>query len=172
MSNVLTGFDYHTEFIDGQEVPKPLPKNLHAFIQGFLIRWFGRELPGQYYNLPELNVLCGPDPLVPEITVVAKGARYSNGDLAEAAPLVVEFFSPGQSIGDLFGKADRFLQAGTRYCWIIWPEKRKAWTYTATDMDDSAYLYASLPNGSVDDFEIRLLVADLWSVLDEIASQA
>ena len=33
MSAVLTEPIYHTELIDGREIQKPLPKNLHAFTQ-------------------------------------------------------------------------------------------------------------------------------------------
>ncbi len=38
MSSVIAPFAYHAELIDGREIPKPLPNNLHSVIQGFLIQ--------------------------------------------------------------------------------------------------------------------------------------
>jgi hypothetical protein len=57
MSAVLAEASYHKELIDGREVEKPLPKNLHAFIQTFLGRsyWQGyRETTEQ----PQSSTLC------------------------------------------------------------------------------------------------------------------
>ncbi len=59
MSTAAIDSLYHTEFIDGQEVQKPLPKKLHALIQKFLLLALNRALPRDYEVLPELNVLCG-----------------------------------------------------------------------------------------------------------------
>ena len=87
MSPVLSIPGYHVELIDGVEVRKPAPKNLHAVVQGFLIQWLGRELPKRYRILPELNVLYGLDRLVPDVTATEKGALYVDGDLADAPPI-------------------------------------------------------------------------------------
>ena len=67
MSTVLVEAAYHKELIDGRETDKPLPKNLHAFIQTFLAATLSASLPRRYRVATELNVLCGPDRLVPDI---------------------------------------------------------------------------------------------------------
>ena len=138
MSALLTE-RYHFERIDGREVEKPLPKKLHAFIQEYLCFYFRVNLPAFLRAAPELNVLCAEDRLVPDVTVMMRSARYLDGDLAEPPVLAVEILSPGQTVGDLFGKADRLLKAGTATCWIIWPENRKAWTYTSSDLVERTY---------------------------------
>ena len=163
MGTVLTPTAYHTELIDGLEIEKPLPKNLHAFIQTFLIQWFGRELPRQYRVASELNVLCGKDRMVPDVTVVLRNARYLDGDLADPALVAVEILSPGQTIGNLFDKADRIVRAGTPVCWVIWPERRQAWQYTAQELAEAKQqLCASLVGGDA----VAVNLSELWEALD------
>ena len=48
MSAVSTEPIYHTELIDGRKIQKPLPKNLHAFTQTYLIGLFLKTLPHEY----------------------------------------------------------------------------------------------------------------------------
>jgi len=107
MSTVLVEPAYHTELIDGCEVEKPLPKNLHAFIQTFLGAALLARLPRRYRAATELNVLCGADRLVPDVTVMERSARYENGDLADPPVLAVEIMSPGQTLSDLVDRCER-----------------------------------------------------------------
>lgn len=154
---------YHSEFIDGREVQKPLPKKLHALIQKFLLLALNRDLPSMYEVLPELNVLCGQDRLVPDLTVASRDARYIEGDLADPAAFVVEILSPGQSLSDLIGKADRIVRSGTPLCWVFWGEARRAWMYTSSDMEEAReVISASLPGSNR--LDVRL--DELWEQLD------
>ena len=162
MSSVLVEAAYHKELIDGHEVEKPLPKNLHAFIQTFLAATFSARLPRRYRAATELNVLCGPDRLIPDITVMERSARYEDGDLADAPALAVEIMSPGQTLSDLVDRCERLHKAGTPQCWIIWPERRQAWMFTPVSFDAvKENLTASLGEDSI---EINL--AEMWSELD------
>ena len=81
MSTVLVQPAYHLELIDGREVQKPLPKRYHFLIESYLIHTIANSLPSRYRVGPELNVLCGPDRLVPDVVVVERSARYQNDDL-------------------------------------------------------------------------------------------
>jgi len=156
---------YHVELIDGRKVQKPWPKKLHSMAQTFLIQWFGRELSKEYRALSELNVLCGSDRLVPDVTVTLRTSRYSDGDLADPAALCVEILSPGQTVGDLFDKANRLIKSGVSTCWIIWPERRKAWIYTSGDLIEAAELLkAEIPNMSSSELQVR--VEEMWAELD------
>lgn len=157
---------YHTEVIDGREIEKPLPRNLHAFIQSFLMGYLLRTVPSNYAVLAEMNVLCGNDRLVPDLLVIRRGAQYVNGDLGEAPALVIEILSPGQTIAELLGKADRFLKAGAPLSWVIWPEKRKAWTYTQGDLSESGNLLAAFHDEVGSDVSLNLPVSELWACLE------
>ncbi len=163
MSTVLVQPTYHVELIDGREVQKPLPKLKHARIQTYLIRKLGNDLSRTYEALSELNVLCGEDRLTPDVTVSRRDARYENENLAEPAVFCVEILSPGQRLAELFDKADRLLKAGTPLCWIVWPERRKAWMYSIDDLQEATtHLKAPLPEGGV--LEVEL--AAMWGELD------
>jgi Uma2 family endonuclease len=157
----LAGTEYHTERIDGHDVQKPLPKFLHAAIQMYLLRSLADKLPAAYRVLPELNVLCKDDRLVPDITVAARSARYVDGDLADGAALCVEIMSPGQTLSSLFNRAERLLKCGTAMCWIILPEKRQAWMYTADGLSEAAesLTFRFSPEETV----IAISAADLWA---------
>ncbi len=162
MGTVLATPVYHVERIDGCERQKPLPKQLHAFAQMFLMRQLLADLPSSFLPLPELNVLCGEDRLVPDITVVRQGARYDDGDLAEPAALAVEILSPGQTLSDLLDKAERLLRAGTPLAWVIWPERRKAWEYSLDDLKEASMtLGISLSS----DRKLEISLAELWNLL-------
>ncbi len=132
MSTALA-HSYHSELIGGIEIQKPLPKKLHFLTQRFVLRTSDRGLPEQFLAGCELNVLCGPDRLAPDVVVVAHNARYRDRDLADPPLLAVEILSPGQTIGNLFDKAERMVRTGTPICWAIWPERRKAWEFSSPD---------------------------------------
>lgn len=165
MSTVLTQPAYHLELIDGREIEKPVPKELHAIIQTFLIEALRIRLSKQKYRvLSELNVLCGDDRLVPDITVARRNAKYRDGDLADPALLCIEIFSPGQTFSSLIDRVERLLRAGTPLCWLIWPERRQAWMYTAERLSEAGEkLTASV--GDEDSMEIS--VAEMWAELDD-----
>lgn len=164
MSTVSTEPAYHLERIDGREVQKPSPKKLHAFIEGYLISVLSRDLPKRYRVGPELNVLCGQDRLVPDVTVVERNARYEDGDLADPPQLAVEILSPGETVGQLFDKADRLVRSGCPVCWIVWPEHRQAWMYFADRMIEATEtLTASLSDGS----RIEVKLAEMWAELED-----
>jgi Uma2 family endonuclease len=163
MSTVLVQPAYHVELIDGREVQKPLPKKYHFLIESYLIRTLAISLSKNYQVGPELNVLCGPDRLVPDVVVVERSARYEEGDLADPAVLCVEILSPGQTVADMFDKAGRILKAGTPLCWIIWPERRKAWMYATDNLEEAkTHLQAALPDGGL----IEVELAEMWGELD------
>ena len=174
MSTVLTIPQYHVELIDGREVEKPLPKKLHFRTQRHLIVELARLIPRDYEAGPELNILTGgvtPDGrreyIVPDVTVVALKAKYEEGDLAEPPLWGVEILSPGQSIADLFARAERLLKLRCPLVWVIWPEKRQAWEYRPGDLAEKRdALLGELPSGE----QIRLGLAEMWAELDRFSS--
>lgn len=164
MAGTITEPLYHTELIDGREIPKPLPKKLHAIIQGYLTALFMTLLSKQFQTLPALNIWCGPDRLVPDLVIADRHARYENGDLIDPAAFAVDILSRGQTLGELLGKADRIVRAGTPVCWVIWPERRKAWMLSLDDLIEAKdVLESRLPDGSL----IQVQTADMWAELDE-----
>jgi Uma2 family endonuclease len=169
MSAVLTESLYHVELIDGREVEKPLPRKLHILVQRYLIVDLTRQLPAGYLAMPELNVLTGGrtpegrrEYIVPDVAVVERSAKYEEGDLAEPPIWGVEILSPGQTIGDLFVRAERLLKLGCPLVWVIWPEKRKAWEYSTNLEEQHTQLAGRLPSGET----IVIPLAEMWAELE------
>ena len=162
MSSVPTAPAYHKELIDGREVQKPLPKKLHAFAETFLLVDLANRLPKPYEALLELNTICGQDRLVPDIIVTERSARYLDGDLADPPMLAVEIMSPEQPLSDLLDRCERLHKAGTPQCWIIWPEKRRAWIYTPVSFQEAHGNLAA----SVGESTIEVSLQEMWAELD------
>ena len=168
MSTVVAEPLYHVELINGREVEKPLPKKLHVFVKAYLIRKLGREMSQQYRALPELNILTGGrtpegrrEYIVPDVTVTERNTKYEDGDLAEPPIWGVEILSPGQTIGDLFVRAERLLNLGCPLVWVIWPEKRKAWEYSTNLEEQHTELTGRLPSGET----ITVPLSEVWAEL-------
>lgn len=142
MPAALRGSDYHVELINGRELPKPLPKRLHWIVQARvfreLLKWEGA------LNVEvgtEVDMLAGSgstERLIPDVAVVAKDGQYRDGILIGGALLAVEIISPGQTVGHLFDKCEMLHASGTRYCWVLWPQKRAAWEYVAGSLPTQA----------------------------------
>ncbi len=157
--STTTAFQYHTELIGGIELEKPLPKNLHSFVQTFLIQRFGSDLPPHYRVLSEMNVRCGQDRLVPDVAIAARDAKYLDGDLLGPPLLAVEIMSPGQRLSSLIDKSERLIANGVDICWIIWPEKQKAWTCTAEGLVEQGRTLHAL------DGLLSFTLAEIWEQL-------
>jgi Uma2 family endonuclease len=163
MSAILTEPLYHAELIDGVEVAKPLPKKLHAVIQSYVIRTLGSRVSASYQVLSELNVLCGVDRLVPDVTIAYRNAHYVDGDLADPAVFAVEIMSPGQTLSNIVDKAERICRAGAPLCWIIWPERRQSWILSQERFIE-ARNPLQVPLSEAEHIEVDL--EEMWAELD------
>jgi Uma2 family endonuclease len=168
MSAVITEPLYHVELIDGREVEKPLPNKLHFRTQRYLVLELTRLLPRRYEAGPELNVLTGGrtpegrrEYVVPDVTIIERSAKYEDGDLAEPPIWGVETLSPGQTIGDLFVRAERLLKLGCPLAWVIWPEKQRAWEYSTDLEEQRTQLTSRLPDGET----IVVPLSEIWAEL-------
>jgi Uma2 family endonuclease len=159
---VLAGTDYHIETIDGRDLQKPLPKILHARAQAHILRTLAGKIPANYEALSELNVICGEDRLIPDIAIAQRGARYVDGDLADPAALCVEILSPGQTLSSIFDRAERLLNTGTATVWIVWPERRQAWAYTANGLLEAPQTLCAAFNAD----QIAISVQEIWNSLE------
>lgn len=163
----------HTELIDGREVHKPLPKLLHILLQRYLIVVLTKILPHQYWALPEWNILTGgrtPDGrreyVVPDIVVALRSAQIEDGDLAEPPVFAVEILSPGQTIAEMFMRADRLVKLGCPMVFVIWPEKRRAWEYRRESLAEvHSDLTLQLPP-ETEPQTVTLNMSEMWAELD------
>ncbi len=126
------------EYLDGELLPKPMGIKQHSLVQmniAFAIRtlWFQ-----QFNPLPELTTrLREKQFYVPDIAVEDKAkpiaGRYPGPD--EPVFLCVEILSPPDRIGKLFGKCEEYHRWGVPHCWIVDPERQRAWEYAPDDLE-------------------------------------
>lgn len=113
---------------------KPMPTLNHAILQQAVLLQIAFNYPGQFFALPELNLLVSGEKLVPDLAIYAGIPSFLEHDeqFASQLPLTtVEIISPSQSIVELTVKAERYLQAGVKSCWIVLPEFRSVVLTTA-----------------------------------------
>jgi Uma2 family endonuclease len=162
---------YHTELIDNQEIQKPVPKTLHAIVQGrlifFLMQW-ASNMPALV--LPEQNVLCGEDRLVPDITLIAMDGPFYDGDLRAAdITLAIEIASPGQKYSQLIAKCERLHESGARMCWVILPSERKAVMHRRSELPEQVSVLRIFADGRPEDCAIE--TAQLFASLEMYEAQ-
>ena len=167
------GYRYHVELIDRREVEKPTPKKLHTWIQVYLIVALAKILPEAFEPLSELDVLTGaqtPDGrreyICPDVQVASRTAKYEEGMLAEPPVLGIEILSPGQTITELFGRADRLVKLGVSSVWVIWPEKRRAWQVGPARIDEATTKLSFRLSAGTEPEYLDIHLPEMWKVLD------
>jgi Uma2 family endonuclease len=122
----------------GRIILMPAVKDpLHDWIIDNLVRRLSpyvaeRKLGGLTYEQVGYNITQPDDPeesvWMPDLAFVSKNNAQrvlearKKGDYPRLAPdLVVEVVSPSQSKADMTERAHRWLAAGTRLIWAIWP---------------------------------------------------
>jgi Uma2 family endonuclease len=137
---------WRTELYRGVVVKMPLIKNLrHEWIAGNLYaalhhyvtpRHLGRVSMGQGgydATLPGEpdHTIWGPDvAFVSADHIPAALVAISRGDYAPAPDLVAEIVSESQSKADMRERSERWLAAGTRLVWNVWPDTQTVDVWT------------------------------------------
>ncbi|MGH9610241.1 MAG: Uma2 family endonuclease [Bryobacteraceae bacterium] len=129
------------EYVDGELFPKPMPTKAHSKAQmniGFAIR---TRWPEQFDPLPELTTrLHETQFFIPDIAVEDKAKPVAGRYPGPNNPvfLCVEILSPPDRIGKLMAKCEEYHRWGVPYCWIVDPERKKAWEYLPQDREPRA----------------------------------
>lgn len=142
---------------------KPMPSFNHGFIQANLARVLGNRLHTTHTITSETNLKLENKKLVPDLTIFAKRTPDMQHDVlwTQEAPLTtVEILSPKQDLDSLLEKADLFLAAGVKSCWIVIPAVGTVAVFTGPKN------YRSFTNGSavVDEIlGVEIPLADIFS---------
>ena len=138
---------WHTELFRGQVVRMPnikdprhdwIASNLLFALEGFIRpRRLGRctlEQVGFNAALPgeEDDTSWAPDvTFSTNERVAAQQTAVAAGDYGPAPDIAAEVVSPSQSRADMAERAERWLGAGARLVWIIWPASQTVDVWTA-----------------------------------------
>lgn len=121
-----------SEYINGQVIPKPVPKTRHSRLQGKLIHKINEVVEAKQiaYGFPELRCTFGERSIIPDIAVF----RWENIAIDETGePLdqviippnwTIEILSPDQSSNRVIGNILHCLQYGSELGWLIDPDDR------------------------------------------------
>jgi len=145
------------DYIDGMLRPRSMPTYKHGKMQfrvGLLINRLGmgfEAIPEQTVQLREGKYL------VPDVAV----QRLS--ELQQPYPtrpvhLCVEVLSPDDRFSDTVAKCEDYHAWGVPFCWIIDPEKKRAWEYRPLDRPHEVG-----PGGQMQAGEISLTFGDLFA---------
>lgn len=123
------------EYVDGELFPKPMATKNHSKAQANIIR---ARWPERFDPLPELSTrLREKQFYIPDIAIEDKTkpiqGRYPGPN--DPVPLCIEILSPPDRVAKLFAKCEEYHRWGVPYCWIIDPDRRKAWEYFPDDRE-------------------------------------
>ena len=121
-----------SEYVDGNVVPKPMPKTRHARLQGKLLTAINAASEGDQiaYAFPELRCTFGGRSIIPDIAVL----RWQNiqvdaqgellDDVYRAPDWTIEILSPDQSSNHVTGNILHCLKHGCTLGWLLDPSDR------------------------------------------------
>ncbi|MBY0506057.1 MAG: Uma2 family endonuclease [Bryobacteraceae bacterium] len=120
------------EYEDGVVTQKPMPTRKHGLIQGWLVELLRREAP-EWEPGSEVTVQVRTGKfLVPDL-IAQRRDLIQDPYPTEPVALCVEILSPSDRLSDALAKCEAYLAWGVADTWILDPDQRCAWTYSAGD---------------------------------------
>ncbi len=154
------------DYVDGELKERNLGETPHATAQGVIAAIFlANRKAWQVRPFTEQRIQTSPKRFrVADVCVLRFGAPP--GPIVRTPPLVcVEVLSPEQSLADIQGVVNDYLNMGVENIWVLDPVRRLAWTATA-----KGFQPLSSQEFSVDRTSIRILLADIYEELDEMTA--
>jgi Uma2 family endonuclease len=126
-----------SEYIDGQIIPKPMPKGKHSRLQGELVPAINGVVKPQKVAcaFPELRCTFGERSTVPDIAVFIwnRIPLDETGEIANEFSLApdwtIEILSPGQGHTKVTKNILHCLKHGTQMGWLIDPDEKTIFIY-------------------------------------------
>ena len=127
-----------SEYINGQIIPKIMPKTRHSRLQAKLITKINQvtEVEQIAYAFPELRCTFGGRSIVPDIAVLSwENIQFDEDgepldDILIAPDWVIEIMSPNQSSNRVTGNILHCLENGCKLGWLIDPDDRSVLYFT------------------------------------------
>ena len=138
--------DITYELIDGLAIPKMSPKFFHSKLTRALLYLIDNWCEGRGQVCPEWAVKLTrkgrdwvPTPELLYVSYERLSPEWMENEACPVVPeLVIEIISPGQSFGELAGKARDYLDAGVSRVWIV-DSKAKSITIFYPDAPPQTY---------------------------------
>jgi Uma2 family endonuclease len=157
-----TSYEPDCDYVDGEIVERNVGEFKHSLLQGILTGYFrqlSRQLPLRV--APELRMRVSPTRFrIPDVCVVLRSQR---GEPVLTRPpfLCIEVLSPEDRMSRTMQRVKEYLDFGVKYVWVIEPENRMAFEYTA---EAGREVRDQLTTQNPD---IAIPLAELFAELDE-----
>ncbi|BAT53531.1 hypothetical protein NOS3756_24920 [Nostoc sp. NIES-3756] len=159
------------EYINGEIIPKPMPKGRHSRLQGKLCAAVNQvtEEAKIAYAFPELRCSFGDRSIVPDVAVfIWERIQFTaDGQVADNFELppdwTIEILSPEQKPNKVIGNILYCLQYGSRLGWFIDPEDTSILTFLPGQQPELIQGEHYLP--VLPEIEINLTVNQVFSWL-------
>jgi Uma2 family endonuclease len=154
----INGKYEHTEYVDGALIEKSVPDLFHGMLQ----MWFGHLFARyrQYAAASEVHSRVRPTEYrIPDIAVQRRGLAVAERYPETPYVLAVEILSPDDRLGATLAKCETYHEWGVPYCWVLDPERRRAWIYNRGDEPRRA-------EEALEAGDIRFTLAEVWQGLD------
>jgi Uma2 family endonuclease len=127
-----SSFHPDRDFVEGQVVERNVGKRRHAFTQGEIAIWFGRQKDMlRLQPMTELRVRVGADRVrIPDV-VVCELPLPDEEIFTAPSYLFVEVMSEEDTMSGLQDRIDDYLRFGVPNIWVIDPWKHRGWRVTA-----------------------------------------
>jgi Uma2 family endonuclease len=127
-----TSYRPDCDYLDGELLERNVGEWDHSRLQGMLVHYLiSREKQWGIVVVPEQRVQVKARRFrVPDITVIAGG--LPPGPVVTQPPfLCIEILSPSDRLTEMQERIDDYLSFGVSYVWVIDPQTRRAYVYTA-----------------------------------------
>jgi Uma2 family endonuclease len=127
-----TAYRPDCDYVDGVLVERNVGEKSHAKLQKQLLLYLEeRRRQWDIFVIQETRIQVSPTRYrVPDVCVIA-GPEPDEEIFTQPPFLCIEILSPEDRMSRMQVKIDDYLAFGVPYVWVIDPQTRKAWIYTA-----------------------------------------
>ncbi len=131
-----TSYDPDREYVDGEVLDRNVGEKTHSKVQKRLMLFLAKlEAELGIFVLQEWRVRTGERRYrIPDFLVVA-GPEPDEAVLSAPPFICVEILSPEDRMSRMQKKVAEYLAFGVRYVWVLDPESKEAFAYTASGFE-------------------------------------
>ncbi|MBI3683341.1 MAG: Uma2 family endonuclease [Acidobacteria bacterium] len=159
-----TSYDPDVDYVDGVLEGRNLGEFEHSDLQTEIAFWVRQRYRAKGLNaFVELRAQVSPTRFrVPDV-VITQGKRPKGGVLTVPPVAVIEVLSPEDRMSRVQKRIEDYLKLGARYCWLIDPQSRRAWSYSTAGAFEIKDL---ILRGENPEFAIPL--PEIFAAMDEM----
>jgi len=157
-----TSWSPDRELVDGRVEERNLGEKEHSILQGYLTYLFiSKRAQWKVEVFPELRTQTkAANFRVPDVLIVRAEDKFER--YITSPPLIaIEILSPEDTLTAMRRKSEEYRQFGVKNIWVIDPEKRSAYRYAGSDLEEvrSGEL-------AVEGTSIRIKLSEVFAELD------